>query len=60
MFNIVRSFFAGEAAKIAVAEEAQGTDAWKPSLTRAEANAKRAARKRQKAAKAARRRNRRK
>lgn len=62
MFNAIRNFFAGKSAKEAVVELAQAGDNsdWKPSLTHDEAKAKRIAKKKQKAAKAARRRNRRK
>ena len=61
MFNVIRNFFAGEAAKEAVVELAQAGDnsVWKDPLTQGEAKAKRAAKKKQKAAKAARKRNRR-
>lgn len=60
MFNVIRNFIAGEAAKEAVVELAQAgyNSDWKAPLTQGEAKAKRMAKKKQKAAKAARRRNR--
>ena len=60
MFNAIRNFFAGKSAKEAVVELAQAGDNsdWKTPLTQGEAKAKRMAKKKQKAAKAASKRNR--